>query len=353
MNQSNMCRSIIFPLLTLLLAACGAQAESGDPDATQKAALSGTLVVGNKGEDTVSFIDLASGREVKRADTGPQPHEVAISPDGSMVAVAAYGGNTIDVFSIGSGSKVTRLELFSNKRPHGIIWLEDGRVMATTEGSDTLTIVTPDECAFNENCNESVFVTSDIPTENDGSHMLAVTADGGRAYVANLQSKNVTVINTVAGKAVRNLSAGNEPEGIALTPDGRELWVSARGSDEVFVFDTETFEQKAKIASGRFPLRLAISPDGKYAVTSNLVDGGVSVIDTAKKEVVRSITVSGEREAAQVTVIFSPDGNRLYLAETGQDTVAEVDFESGEVLRRFDVGRQGDGLGISPVTIAE
>ena len=39
---------------------------------------------------------------------------------------------------------------------------------------------------------------------------------------------------------------------------------------------------------------------------------------------------------------------RLYAAETGRDQVAEVDFASGAVLRRFAVGKNGDGLAIAP-----
>ena len=38
------------------------------------------LLIGNKGEDTLSFVDLASGQELGRQRTGKAPHEIAISP---------------------------------------------------------------------------------------------------------------------------------------------------------------------------------------------------------------------------------------------------------------------------------
>src|SRR5690606_3576010 len=41
-----------------------------------------TLLVGNKGEDTLSVIALDSGAELARLPTGKMPHEIAISPDG-------------------------------------------------------------------------------------------------------------------------------------------------------------------------------------------------------------------------------------------------------------------------------
>jgi DNA-binding beta-propeller fold protein YncE len=106
---------------------------------------------------------------------------------------------------------------------------------------------------------------------------------------------------------------------------------------------------RTTLKTGAFPLRLAIRPQGDFAVTSDLMDGGLTVIDLDKREVVRKISVSSPEEAEdrfQVTILWSNDGKRVYVAETASDTVAEVDFASGEVLRRLDVGDGGDGLAI-------
>jgi len=48
-----------------------------------------------------------------------------------------------------------------------------------------------------------------------------------------------------------------------------------------------------------------------------------------------------------VTILFSPDGKKLFVAETGPDKIAEVDMAAGRVTRRFDAGMDGDGLGIT------
>ncbi len=90
-------------------------------------------------------------------------------------------------------------------------------------------------------------------------------------------------------------------------------------------------------------------PQGDYAVTSNLSDGGLSVIDTASGKVVRNIKVSGADQAeakTQVTILFSPNGERIYVAETMANTIAEVDFANGRVLRRLPGTGGGDGLAI-------
>ena len=53
-------------LLTILLTACSSSASEQ----------SDILLIGNKGEDTVSFIDLATGEELTRISTSAKaPHE--------------------------------------------------------------------------------------------------------------------------------------------------------------------------------------------------------------------------------------------------------------------------------------
>ena len=294
------------------------------------------LLVGNKGEDSLSIVDLVTGRELRRLETGPNPHEIAISPDGTQAAVVAYGGTSIDIFDISRRERVRTIELSPNSRPHGIAWLRDGRIVATAEGSDTLVVVAADGRQVRA-----------IPTGQEGTHMVAVSNDGRRAYTANMGSGTASVIDLVQGRKLRDLPAGTEPEGIALNPDGSQLWVADRRGDAVRVFDTSTFALRATLQTGKTPIRVAISPDGRTAVTSNLGDGTLSLFDTGTLRPLRTIRVGGQAEFQQVTILFAPGGERLYVAETGIDRVAEMDLATGEVLGRLPAGRNGDGLGIA------
>ena len=298
----------------------------------------GTLLVGNKGEDTVSFIDLATGRELGRAATGRMPHEIAISPDGRQAAVVSYGAAGIDIFDVNTRAKLRTVDLAPNAGPHGIIWLPDGRIVATTERSQSLTIV-------DTSANDRV---SAIATGQRGTHMVAISPDHRRAYTANIPDGTVSVLDLANGSKLRDLAVGGQPEGIALTPDGRTLWVGDLQGARVQAFDTASFERVAEVATGPVPIRVLASPDGRWIVTSNLGCGCLSVIDARTRAVTRTIAVSGVQDAGQVTILFSADGARLYAAETGRNQVAEVDLASGTVLRRLAAGTNGDGLAIAP-----
>lgn len=396
----------------------------------------GTLLVGNKGENMLSFIDLAGERELGRAATGSMPHEIAISPDGRRAAVVAYGGHSIDIFDVASRARLRTIDLSPNAGPHGIAWLDDGRIVVTTERSQSLTIV--------DTRNRDA-VTA-IATGQPGTHMVAVSPDRRRAYTANIQAGTVSAIDLERGRLIRNVAVGGQPEGIALTTDGRTLWVGDLEGARVQAFDAAMLEGEAgrlapivnvsyavtggglaeveaaiaeplerelrrwpgvvgvesrirgargwtqatfaagtappsepaamdrvraasaafprgrteislrilsaaplaTVDTGPVPIRVVASPDGRWIVTSNLGCGCLTVIDTRTRQAVREIAVSGARQAGQVTILFSADGRRLYVAETGRNQVAEVDFESGEVLRRLAAGAQGDGLAIAP-----
>lgn len=298
----------------------------------------GTLLVGNKGEDSVSFIDLATGRELGRAATGRMPHEIAISPDGRQAAIVSYGAAGIDIFEIGSRAKLRTIDLSPNAGPHGIVWLPDGRIVATTERSQSLTIV-------DTNAGDRV---SAISTGQRGTHMVAISPDHSRAYTANIPDGTVSVLDLAAGTKLRDLAVGGQPEGIALTPDGRTLWVGDLQGARVQAFDTASFERVAEVATGPTPIRVLASPDGRWIVTSNLGCGCLTLIDARTRAVARTIAVSGVQQAGQVTILFSADGTRLYVAETGRNQVAEVDLASGTVLRRLAAGANGDGLAIAP-----
>ena len=296
-----------------------------------------TLLIGNKGEDTVSFVDLDTGQERARVATGRAPHEIAISPNGKQAAVVAYGGTTLDIFDVRKAALVKRIDIAPNAAPHGIVWLKSGVLVVAAEKSKSVAIVDPGRGSVEA-----------IPTDQAGSHMLVVSPDQHTAYVANILAGTVSVIDLQRKWKVADIAVGGNPEGLAITPDGKYLWVGDDSGPRVRVVDLATQQTIETLPTDSIAIRIAISPDGRSAIISNMASGTLNIFDVATRKPVRTVSVSGERAAMQVTLNFSRDGKRLYVAETGRNTVAEVDLATGTVLRRIAAGRNGDGLGIAP-----
>lgn len=291
------------------------------------------LLVGNKGEDTLGVYDLADGKPLATIPTGNQPHEIAVMGDGSQAAVVSYGGTSIDVIDLSARGKVATIELLPNRRPHGLLWMpKSERLIATTEGSASVAIVEPDGSL------------TMIPTGQQGSHMVALL-DEERAFVANIGSGTVSVLDLKTNRKVTDIAVGGKPEGIAVAAG--KVFVGDLTAPRVSVFDATSRRKLAELTVGGAAIRVITSPDGRTVATSNISTGSVTLIDAGTNTVSRSFPVSGEGAAGQVTLIWSADGKRLYAAETARNQVAEIDVASGQVLRRIAVGKNGDGLAVA------
>lgn len=298
-------------------------------------AMADVLVVGNKGEDTVSFISLETGAECARLPTGKAPHEIAVSPDGRTAAVVAYGGTSIDLFDTRKRRLIRTIDLAPNAGPHGIAWISARRIVVTFDRSNTVALVDPLSGSFNS-----------IATGQRGSHMLAVSPDRQRAYVSNILSGTVTVIDLIRREKVADIVTGGNPEAIAITPDGKQLWVGDNSGPRVRVIDLSTEAVIATLPADPVAIRLAITPDGRTAISSNFTSGTLNLFDVRTRQPLRKISLSRAPKAMQVTLAIASDSRTAFVAETGNDRVAEFDLASGLVRRRIATGKAGDGLAI-------
>ena len=333
------------PLLaTALLIACAA------PAAAEAAEL---LLVVNKSAHNVGVLDLATGKTLATVPTGHGPHEIAVSPDGSLALATNYGdrgkpGSTLTVIDVAKRSAVRTIDLGAHRRPHGVTFFPDGRRAAvTTEDSRRLLVV---EVVSGK-------VERAIETAQDVSHMVALAPDAKRAYVANIGSGSLTVIDLQAGKVVKQVATGEGAEGVAVTPDGREIWVSNRAANTVSVVDAKALEVVATLPSPGFPIRAVLTPDGRHALVSNARSAELAIFDVkARKELKRLKLLEDEKGMVSqlfgagsfpVGIAVSPDGRRAFVAITGGDRIAVVDTKTWTVSGYWEAGDEPDGMAVA------
>ena len=314
----------------------------------------GWLIVLNKTDGTASILDAKTGVARATVPVGRTPHEAEVLADGRTFAVSNYGtreeaGRTVTLVDLDKASPAGTIELPEGARPHGLKALSDGRLLVTAEGLKELLVVDP----------RTRRVLSRIPTARETSHMVVASADGNRAYVANIGSGSVTVVDLTEGKAIKDIPTGGGAEGIAITPDGREVWVCNRAADTVSVLDSRTLGVAATLQVPQFPIRVKITPDGKRALVSCARSGDVAVIDTATKKQAKRISIDREAVAGSEERLFStrfgkspvpvglliaPDGKRAWVASTNADIVSVIDLDKLAVVGRLTAGKEPDGL---------
>ncbi|HET7745973.1 MAG TPA: cytochrome D1 domain-containing protein [Vicinamibacteria bacterium] len=323
----------------------------------------GTLVVLNKSEATASLIDLATGQTVATVATGEAPHEAAVSPDGRRAVATNYGtrprpGSSLTVIDVAEARALKTIALPSCPRPHGVRFLDGRRLALTCEGARTLAVVDVDTGT----------IAAEVPTTQEVSHMVAVTPDGARAFVANIGSGTVTAVDLGRKVVLAQIPTGKGAEGIELTPDGRELWVTNREADTVAIVDPTSLKVVASLPSASFPIRVAFTPDGRHALVSNARSGDLAVFDRkARREIARvsmkslarapeageparlATTLAGGAGPAPVGILVPPGGGVAYVANTNADLVAVVDLETWTVTGTLKAGKEPDGMAYSPL----
>lgn len=110
----------------------------------------------------------------------------------------------------------------------------------------------------------------------------------------------------------------------------------------VVVVDTGTFRISETLSLGGFPSDITVHPDGERVFVPNVpVDGSLSVVDVATREVVESFVV--EEFGALGGSALSADGSTLYISEFALGNVFVIDVASYTVREFISVGG-GSGL---------
>ncbi len=297
----------------------------------------GHLLVLNKEDAAMAIVDPESGTVVGRVRTGDQPHELVASTDGKYAFASNYGGGTapgrtISMIDIAARKEVRRIDVTPLSRPHGLDFA-GGKLYFTAEGSKAIARYDP----------ASDKVDWQFETGEQTTHMVLVARDLKTIFTSNIGSDSVSKIQQASdGKWTQTrIAVGKGPEGIDLSPNGREVWSAASRGGSVSVIDAATgaVTQTIDIATKRSN-RIKVTPDAKFALVSDLEAGDIVVIDTATRKVTRRIALGKQPEG----VLIAPDGSRAFVAVNGDNKIAVIDLRSWQVINTLSPGTGPDGM---------
>lgn len=304
-----------------------------------QAPTTGRILVANQQAASATIVDLATGIST-HIQVGQGPHEAAISPDGKWGFISVYGlagqpGNQIAVIDM-IEKRVTRMiDLGTYTRPHGMVPVAGSPLKLIVTSETTQNIVTVDA--------ENGVVLSAVPTGAQGSHMVAVAADGKRAYTANVGSGTMTAIDLGSGKATGSVAIAPRSEGLATTSDGNEVWIGSNTDGTVSVVNTANMKVEAVLGGFKTPYRMGISPNRKLAAIVEAESSQISLIDVATRKLLGAADVGGGPRG----VAISPDSKWAFVTLQPQNEVVVVDLASRKTIARFPVQTAPDGVAYS------
>lgn len=133
---------------------------------------------------------------------------------------------------------------------------------------------------------------------------------------------------------------------IALSADGSLLWVVSPDDDTVAVIRTDTNALIKTITVGDEPQSVAVDPNNTFAYVANAASNTVTVIRITSAspaafvaDVDQSAGVGGSitTGAEPWNVVISPDGLRVYVANSGQDTITVINALNRNVIGNIDL----------------
>ena len=298
------------------------------------------LVASNMEDDTVSIVDLDTMKTVAVLKLGNTPEHMQLSPMGDIVAVGNIGSGEVSLVSLKDDKEVRRIKGFY--QPHNLTWSPDGSILYVANlGANLVTAVDADQGTIIKEIPvgspQTLASKGESDDEFQGIINVTQTPDGRLGFAAYGEGGDMAVIDLRTLKTLKTLNVGSMPWRAYTTADGRYMLVPNNGDRTVTVVDTAK-QEVVKVLPGGDDMT-GINT-GWFETTAFVISRGedkVIVLDLVEMNKAGEIPLASSPE----TGVTSPDGTKLYVSLSGSDRVAVIDTRKRRVVAMIDgVGKE-------------
>ncbi len=180
-------------------------------------------------------------------------------------------------------------------------------------------------------------------------HGIIATRDG--KFVFTVEGSNAIANydpakNEAGGWTLRTSQNGTHM--VVETKDGSRLFTANIGSNNVTAFELNAKTGQwstSQISVGKGPEGIDMSPDEKELWVANSGDGTVSQIDVSSKRVVNTLDVHTKRANR---LKFAPNGKLVLISDMGAGDLVVVDVATEKEVKRIHLGQSVEGILIQP-----
>ncbi|GHB65751.1 serine/threonine protein kinase [Streptomyces viridiviolaceus] len=279
-----------------------------------------SVVVSRPSFADVVSIDLATGRiDWRFPVSGHRSDHMAVSPDGTRVAVSASTSNTVHVLDIRTGDELGSFR--TGDKPHENIFTRDGKYIWNmsigevntaldapwldwTKGDRRITVV--DATTYEQV--KVIDVRERLDAIGLGDHSDAVrpavfSPDESKLYFQVSFFNGFFEYDIATDRITRTRTLPKNPatsedrttwvndsrhHGISMSPDGRKLCVAGTMDDYATVVDRATLKEGPLVPAAK-PYWATVSGDGRHCVVSESGADQVTAIDFSTGE--KSVSV--------------------------------------------------------------
>ena len=288
---------------------------------------SGVAFILNSGAASVSVVDQATLKEIRRIPMLREPHHLVLSPDRKSLMIGDTAGNEMLFLDPATGAVQKRIPMSD---PYQFGFSPDGNHF-------TAAALARNQIDIYEG--KTLKLVKRFQVVATPSH-LDYAPDSSTVFVSLQDSDRLIAIDLKTLSVKWNEPVGKTPAGV-MWHDGHVL-VANMGTDYVSQVDPANGRVVTKIKTGKGAHTVFMAPDRKLIWVNNRAGGTTVSLDPATLKVLRTYKVSGGPD----DIDFAADG-KLWITRRWAESVAVLDPESGAV-QTVSVGRSPHGLFLNP-----
>lgn len=320
----------------------------------------GKLYVSNVLGDTVSVVDAASGKVVRKIPVGTLPHNFAFTPDERHLVLTNTGSQSVSVIDTETDAVVREVLLAPIPANAAHAKIPDINRAASCKACHP---------------NPVGILPAGIARSPDGDHFLITNLEGPSVTRLNARTfeveatypltyatqphpsnvifhpsrDEVYVLNrslakkpgrlTVLDRRMkpkRDLEVIKQPWGMVVGPDGSELYIASRVTNKIQVWNTDTWTLMRTLTPGDGPVGLYLSANGKLYTANYYTNrpSYMSVLDAQSGRTLKQIPAT-----ADLTMMATDPAKRfMYLVNSGGNKIQVIDLKTDTVVKELPGG---------------
>lgn len=288
------------------------------------------VAVAHNQSDSVGIHDARTGALLWHVETGDRPGECAFTPDGSTVVAVSLDSDQVSVIDVATGVED---EIPITLRAH--------QVEVSPDGAWAYALTAVGDGVWRIDLGARAVAGPQLPTGDTGSigflyqqtSGMTLSHDGATLAVCGSFTNVLTLIDTASWSVVANVPLAGFPVRALFDARDENILVSARDADVVRVVRNlgPASTVTTSYTAGDQPFELALSLDSERLYVGNFGSNNVRVIRTSSGTLLRTIPFTDFLGG----LALSADGAELYLA-TGNWSVS---FGPGPLFSRASAGR--------------
>ena len=241
-------------------------------------------------EKALKSLDCSTGKVLSTLSLSGRPNQCAVTPNGKVVAVPLYDGDSVQIVD---SESLRVLKALAVKRPHNCHNAGNNEHMfVTSTGSNQVNMIDLRTLEY----------IAEIPVGGQ-PRPIAVDREEDTMYVALSGLHGFVIVDIPSRKIVRKVEFPPLPpntdlgpfntatHGLTITPDGKELWAATVPTGSVYVYDIKNGKVLPPIGVGKLPNWIAFSSDGRYGCITNTGSNDCSIVDRRTRKEVSRIAV--------------------------------------------------------------